>query len=274
MASSKGQDISIVDTLEAHNEGKNRLVEQIIDLKTRLTLLREKLVMSDSKIMSNTIAKEIREELVKLKESKKSFRLKERKLEKLTKLNFETSVYGKWMLETIGSGIAMSKYHTQALEGKAAHLYKGNMERLHLTWREYATKDDNQNWRAIIYSFQTIWREMTFEGIFKPNAETRNFFYGFRQVLHNFTGGIYHSSHGAFKVHLLEHCYDFMAYYKCSLRCLDETNQESFHKRANMVHNRSTKYNKNRIIQEKRFLELLDSQSNPAFYTKNVQKDK
>ena len=269
LAVSKGQNLKIVDTLEVYNQDKISLIEDISKRKAQISLLRNDLLLSDDKNLVNTYEKEIQRELTKLRESRKKLRNNEKTLEKLTKLTFESSIYGKWMLEVIGSGIAMSKYHTEALEGKAAHLYKENMGHLHSVWRDYSSPEENQNWEAIVRSFQIIWREMTLDGTFKADAETREVFYGFRQLLHNFTGGNYPSSHGAFKVHLLEHCYDFMAFYNCSLRCLDETNQESFHKRANKLHDRA-KYNKNRMLQEKRFLQLLDAQGHPAFYERNV----
>ena len=268
LALSKGQNIDIVNTLEAHNESKITLVEEIAKLKVQIALLRAQLLSEDGK-RSVTLEKEIKTELEKLRKSRKNLRKKEKTLEKLTKLSFESSIYGKWMLEIIGSGIGMSKYHTQALEGKAAHLYKENMERLHCVWRDYSTTKDNQNWDSIIRSFKIIWKIMTSDELFKSDPEIKKVFCGFRQLLHNFTGGLYPSSHGAFKVHLLEHCYDFMEFYNCSLRCLDETNQESFHKRANIMHSKS-RCNKNRINQEKRFLQLLDAQGHPAFYRINA----
>ena len=124
------------------------------------------------------------------------------------------------------------------------------MKLLHCVWGEYCSKKQNISWRKIINSFEVIWDTMSSYGEFNPSKDKRRAFYGFRQLLHDFTGGHYPVSHGAFKVHLLEHCYEFMEFYKCSLRCMDETNQESFHKRANILRNRSTKYAKYRIYQE------------------------
>ena len=160
------------------------------------------------------------------------------------------------MQATISCGIGTSKHHLNKLEGKPDHLYQENMTRLKQIWMKYATDGDILLWDKVISSLQHIWATMAKPGVFKDNPRTKRVFYSFRALLHKFSGGKFPVSTGAFKIHLLEHCYEQMVYYGCTMRCFDECNQESFHKRANEVYN-IAKYNKDRLEREKRFLKLL-----------------
>ena len=265
LSEKKGQNFSNADfLLECSNEAVT-LKNEVMKQKQQMTESRELLLTVDIS-KRKILEKQISLEDMRYKNLMKKLTRNQKRVDRITKLTIGSSIYGNWVIESISHGITMSKYHTNALEGKSAHLYKTNMKLLHCVWEQYSSKKLNILWGKIISSFEVIWDTMSSYREFNPSRERRRAFYGFRQLLHNFTGVQYPVSHGAFKVHLLEHCYEFMEFYKCSLRCMDETNQESFHKRANILHNRSTKYAKNRIKQEKKFLDLLDAEGHPAFY--------